>query len=227
MTEAWRNPEAPWWAKLRRASIHIAEGRKGVEAFERSTPWMVGVMGWAETLMPRLIYVVWFMAFGLLFVGGLTLGTRVDRWRLLLLFVGTFAPLLLEIVTANQVGLFNQGRYFLTGAVGLPLLGAHVLGRRGLPADRLRLLTGLLAVLLLPIHLVCLVVTMDRWDSGLRSLNPYNGSWQPPLGVTLPIVTGAAAVTVLFVVYWLASRTPTSAATRPDPIDAKCENVPV
>jgi hypothetical protein len=175
---------------------------------------MVGVMGWAETLMPRLIYVVWFAAVGLLVLGGMVVGARVDRWRLLALFVGTFAPLLLlEIATANQIGWFNQGRYFLTGAVGLPMLGAYVLARRRLTADQLRSITRLLAFLLLPIHLVCLVYTMDRWDSGLRSLNPFNGSWTPALGVALPIVAGVAAVTVLSVVYWLASRTP---ADEPD-----------
>jgi hypothetical protein len=88
------------------------------------------------------------------------------------------------------------------------MLGAYILARRRLTADQLRSTTRLLAFLLLPIHLVCLVYTMDRWDSGLRSLNPFNGSWTPPLGVALPIVAGVAAVAVLFVVYWLASRTP-------------------
>jgi hypothetical protein len=181
---------------------------------------MVGVMGWAETLMPRLIYVVWFAAVGLLVLGGMVVGARVDRWRLLALFFGTFTPLLLlEIATANQIGWFNQGRYFLTGAVGLPMLGAYVLARRRLTADQLRSATRLLAFLLLPIHLVCLVYTMDRWDSGLHSLNPFNGSWTPPFGVAVPIVVGAVAVAVLFAVYWLASRTP---AEEPDP-----EPVPV
>jgi hypothetical protein len=179
---------------------------------------MVGVMGWAETLMPRLVYVIWFMAFGLLFLGGLAVGNRVDRWRLLALFVGTFAPLtLLEIATANQVGLFNQGRYFLTGAVGLPLLGALVLAHRRLTATQTRSVTRVLAIMLLPIHLLCLLFTIARWRSGLVSLNPLNGSWTPVYGVAPPILTGIAAVAVLFVVYWHASRIPAEVDAEPEP----------
>jgi predicted membrane protein DUF2142 len=190
---------------------------------------MVGVMGWTETLMPRLIYLVWFMAAGLLLLGGLIMGSRVDRWRVLALLVATFAPLLLlEIATANQVGLFNQGRYFLTGAVGLPMLGAYIVARHGLTDQQLRVITRFLAAILLPIHLVCLVFTMDRWDSGQRSLNPFNGSWHPPYGTALPLVLGTVAVAVLFLVYWSASRpADPPSATEPDPADTESETVPV
>jgi hypothetical protein len=185
---------------------------------------MVGVMGWAETLMPRLVYGVWFLAFGLLFLGGLAIGDRVDRWRLVALFIGTFAPLtLLEIATANQVGLFNQGRYFLAGAVGLPLLGALVLARRRLSATQTRSMTLVLAVLLLPIHLLCLLFTIARWRSGLVSLSPLNGSWTPVYGVALPIITGTVAVVVLFVVYWLASRIPPTQDSEREPAEGQAE----
>ncbi len=176
---------------------------------------MVGVMGWAETLMPRLIYMAWFAALGLLVLGGLMVGGRVDRWRLLALFFATFVPLLtLEILTANQIGFFNQGRYFLPGAVGLPLLGAHILARRGFTAEQFRSMTRLFALLLLPIHLVCLAYTMCRWQSGLRSLNPFTGSWSPPYGSVLPLISAALAVAVLFVVYWQATRVPVDPPSR-------------
>jgi hypothetical protein len=170
---------------------------------------MVGVTGWAEVLMPRLVYVVWFMAGGMLILAALMLGNRVDRWRLLALFVGTFGPLLtLEVLTANQVGWFNQGRYFLPGAVGLPLFAAYILARRGFTAEQLRSITRLFAALLLPIQLVCLVYSMDRWSSGLLSLNPFNGSWHPPYGVVLPLVLTSLAIAALFAMYWRASRVP-------------------
>lgn len=170
---------------------------------------MVGVTGWAEVLMPRLVYVVWFMAAGSLLLGALILGNRVDRWRLLALFFGTFAPLLaLEVITANQVGWFNQGRYFLPAAVGLPLLAAYILARRGLTDTDLRSITRLLAVLLLPIQLICVVYSMDRWSSGLLSLNPFNGSWHPPYGVVLPLVLTILGIGGLLALYWRASRVP-------------------
>lgn len=174
---------------------------------------MVGVMGWAETLQPRLIYVAWFMAVGVLLLGAFALGGRGDRWRILLLVVGTFAPLLgMELLLVNSIGWFNQGRYFLPGAVGLPLLAAHILAKRGFTAVQLRATTRMLAILLLPIHLVCLAYTMCRWQSGLQILNPFKGSWMPPYGPVIPLVLETVGVVVLFVVYWRASRIPTPAA---------------
>lgn len=170
---------------------------------------MIGVMGWAETLMPRLIYVVWFMAAGLLILGGIALGNRVEKWRMLALIFGTFVPLLgMELLLVNQIGWFNQGRYFLPGAVGLPMLGAWILSRRALKPEQMRTLTRLFALILLPIHLVCLAFTMARWQSGLISVNPFNGSWVPPYGHLLPLLAATIGVIVLFVVYWRASRIP-------------------
>lgn len=166
---------------------------------------MIGVTGWSELLQPRLIYVVWFTAAGVLVLGGFILGDRRDRLRMGGLFAGTFVPLLAyEVLTANE-GWFNQGRYFLPGAVGVPMLGAHVLARR-LRAGDLRALTRTLATLLLPIQFVVLAYTMTRWQSGLQSLNPLKGSWLPPLGPVLPLVLGGAGVLVLGPMIWLSSR---------------------
>lgn len=177
---------------------------------------MVGVMGWAETLMPRLIYVAWFMAAGLLLLGALAMGTRVDRWRMLALGLGTFVPLIgAELLLVNQISWFNQGRYFLPGAVGLPLLGAHILARRGFNAEQMRATTRIFAVILLPIQLVCLAYTMCRWQSGLRILNPFKGTWIPPYGVVLPLAAGTLGTIVLFVMYWRASRIPVEVSAGP------------
>jgi hypothetical protein len=194
---------------------------------------MVGVMGWNETLMPRMIYVIWFMAAGLLILGALVLGDRTDRWRLLALGFGTFVPLLVaELLVVNKVGWLNQGRYFMAGAVGLVLLAAWIMSRRGLTPVHMRTMTRLFAVLLLPIHLVCLVFTMARWQSGLISLNPFNGSWVPPYGHVLPLAAGTLGVIVLFVMYWLASRIPVEPAAPQDdnnrePAAIAPENQPV
>jgi hypothetical protein len=175
---------------------------------------MIFAGGWAELFAPGLIYVAWLMALGLLLAGAVIFGRRSDRWRLAALFVASFAPLiLLEISSVNQIGWFNQGRYFLPGAVGLPLFAAHILAHRGFGAERLRTATRFLAGALLPIQVVCLVYTMARWDSGLRSLNPFNGSWQPPAGVALPIAFACVAVVVLFAMYWQASRIPATPTT--------------
>jgi hypothetical protein len=186
---------------------------------------MVGVMGWAETLQPRLIYVAWFMAAGLLLIGPLILGKRVDRWRMLALTAATFVPLLgAEMVLVNDTGWFNQGRYFLPGAVGLPMIGALIMARRGLTADHVRTMTRLLAVVLLPIQFVCLVFTMCRWQSGEVLLNPFKGSWLPPYGAVLPLVCGLLGVLVQFFMYWRAARVPAAPQPAIDadtgPVDA-------
>jgi hypothetical protein len=178
---------------------------------------MVGVMGWAETLMPRLVYVVWFSALGLLVLGALVVGKRSQRWRLTAYFIGAFGPyVVMEIVLIDQIGLFNQGRYFLPGAVGIPLLAAHVLAHRVLTAEHFRSMTRLLAFLLLPIHLLCLAYTMTRWQSGLAILNPLKGSWEPPYGSELPLALGALAVVVLLAMYWTASRLPKTPEDTPE-----------
>lgn len=167
---------------------------------------MVGVMGWAETLQPRLLYLVWFVSVGLLVLGGFVLGGRTEKWRLVALFLGSFVPLVAaEILLVETLGWFNQGRYFLPGAVGLPMLGALVLAHRGLTAAQIRTLTRTLVVVLLPFHLVCLAYSMTRWQSGLEILNPLRGTWTPPLGPVLPLVVGAVAVAVLFAMFWRAS----------------------
>lgn len=39
--EAWRDPEAPWWAKLRRARLHIEDVRRQARELEDSSAWTV------------------------------------------------------------------------------------------------------------------------------------------------------------------------------------------
>jgi hypothetical protein len=167
---------------------------------------MVGVMGWAETLQPRLVYLAWFIAVGFLVLGGYVLGGRLERWRMIALFLATFVPLIAaELVLVETLGWFNQGRYFLPGAVGLPMLGAHVMARHGVTATQFRTVIRMLVVGLLPFQLICLSYTMTRWQSGGAILNPLEGSWMPPLGPVVPLVVGAAAVLVLGVMFWRAA----------------------
>jgi hypothetical protein len=170
---------------------------------------IVGGMGWANSPIPRLLFVLWYVPFGLLFVGALALGDRSDRWRTLALFLGAFAPMvLLEVLIANRTGYFTQGAYYMPGAVALPVFGAYVLARRVFTGAEVRMATRTFAVLLVPVQLVALVYTMARWNSGLVSLNPFNGSWHPPYGVVLPLVLGLLGTIGVFVTYWTASRIP-------------------
>lgn len=119
----------------------------------------------------------------------------------------------MEILLANNTSFWNQGRYFLPGAVGLCLLAAHIIAKRGATAVHMRTMTRLFAVILLPIHLIALPFVMPRWQSGGRSSNPLKGDWLPHYGAVLPLVFIVLAVAVLFVTYWQASRIPVDAPT--------------
>ncbi|MFD1046079.1 hypothetical protein ACFQ1S_11140, partial [Kibdelosporangium lantanae] len=135
--------------------------------------------------------------------------TTLHVMLLLALFFATFVPLLgAEMVLMNSVGIFNQGRYFLTGAVGLPMLGAYYMARNRLTGDQVSRLTRMFAVILLPFHFVCMVYSLTRYTSGLRSLNPFNGSWQPPYGVILPMVLAVVGIAIQYVVFFRNSKAP-------------------
>jgi hypothetical protein len=52
MDQRWRDPDAPWWAKLRRAQAHISEVQQWVSALQGTQPWSIqrepaGEDGWA------------------------------------------------------------------------------------------------------------------------------------------------------------------------------------
>jgi hypothetical protein len=52
MEQRWMDPEAPWWAKLRRARVHINEVQQRVVALEEADGWSIqrepaGPDGWA------------------------------------------------------------------------------------------------------------------------------------------------------------------------------------
>jgi hypothetical protein len=179
---------------------------------------MIAVPGWAELEMPRLVYTVWMMVVGLPLLAGFALGNRVEKWRLGALAFGAFIPLIvLELLSVNRISWFNQGRYFLPAAVALPMLAAFVLARHGFGAQHFRTMTRLFALLTLPIHVGCLMYTMTRWQSGMRSLNPLEGDWTPPWGSMLPLVLVTGGALLLFAAYWRASRIPEPVHSVPDP----------
>ncbi|MFD0817973.1 DUF2142 domain-containing protein [Micromonospora zhanjiangensis] len=161
---------------------------------------MVGVTSWLDTRMPAPAYLLWQFAAAALVVMALVFGTRVDRWRLLVLILGGVA----------------QGRYMLPMLAGVLLFAAYVLEQRGIDADRSRTTVRLLVLLFVPIHLFCLVFTMVRWQHGLParlgfgSLDPFLGPWHPVLGSATPLV---ASVLGLAVIGWLAWTAPTRRLT--------------
>ncbi len=179
------------WTEVQRWPDYIAE--------------MVGVMSWLDAQLPGLVYIVWPVVAGAVVIWGYLFGDRSSRLRLVALGIaGTLVPLAISVVYANTFGFITQGRYLLPVLVGLPMLGAFLIGEYGLPADVSRTLTRLCIVVLMPIHVVALAFTMIRWQHGQvrgAGLNPLAGPWHPVLGSVTPLL---AAVVGLAVVAWLA-----------------------
>ncbi|MBT8225947.1 MAG: DUF2142 domain-containing protein [Dactylosporangium sp.] len=174
---------------------------------------MVGVLAWLDAPLAGPSYVLWFMAFGLLYCSGLALGTWTQRWRLIVLTLVTFAvPIVGDTLGARTYGLVSQGRYVLPIAVGLPVLAAYALGDRAVfVGGAARSVTRLLAVPLVLIHFGGLINTMIRWQYGIpgfpkaQHIDPFGGDWIPPLGPYLPVALGTLAVGLMLAYAWAAS----------------------
>jgi hypothetical protein len=185
----------------------------------------VGVMGWLDTVLPGLVYVAWEAGVAALVIGGCVLGERSGRLRMLgLLVAGFVVPLVISVVTYNQLGGQIQGRYLLPVLVGLPILGAFLVDRFGLDAARSRFLVRLYTVVLLPLQFVALAFTMVRWQSGIQGaygpVDPLSGPWHPPLGSLAPLVVCVLGL-ILLTRLVTASRTG-SALAPAEPIPAEC-----
>jgi hypothetical protein len=177
---------------------------------------MVGMTSWLYfVFMPAPAYVVWLVLAGAVIVLALLFGGGIERFRLAgLITGGLLMPTAIQIAFMNRTGFITQGRYLLPGLVGVLLLAGYVLERRGLDPARGRTLTRMLVVALLPIHLLCLVVGMARWQRGIpadgrigiSTLNPFGGRWQPPLTSVTPLVLEIAGLAVLGWLAWTAHR---------------------
>jgi Predicted membrane protein (DUF2142) len=201
--------------------------RQTLEYWRNYADEMVGVTAWLDTRMPAPAYLVWEFGVAALVVWGFVLADRAGRWRLAVLAAGGLGiPFAMQVLFVNRYGFITQGRYLLPVAVGLPMLGAFLIQRYGLAADKSRSLLGVYALGVLPIHLVCLVYTMIRWQHGirltgpLRSMNPFTGTWQPPLGTVLPLAAMAAGLLLLGWLTWRGGRPGAQPAAAQQQVDA-------
>jgi hypothetical protein len=184
---------------------------------------MVGVTSWLDTTMPRPFYLVYAYFVAALLVWAFVWADRDGRLRLgTLVGLGVAVPYAMQVAYVNKNGFVTQGRYLLPVLVGAPILAAYLLHeQRALPAERVRFLRRLYAVVLLPVHLVLLVFTMIRWQrglrvsEGLRGLNPFSGDWSPPLGSATPLLAMSVGLVILGVLLWRDA--PAVAAVAPEP----------
>ncbi|WP_040391103.1 DUF2142 domain-containing protein [Catelliglobosispora koreensis] len=175
------------------------------------TDELVGVMAWNDTLLPGPVYAVWQGA-ALLFVFlGFAAATWAGRIRFMLIFTGAVVvPTAIQLLAANSSGFVLQGRYVLPLLVGFPLLGAWILEERGFPDAWARPLSKLFAVILVPLHVLFLAYTMQRWQAGVEDkikLSKIIGptQWQPVLGSKLPLLLTILGALALTVILWRAA----------------------
>lgn len=199
------------------------------ENWRRYLDEMVGVTGWLDTRMSTVFYTVWQLLAGGVLLLAVLFASRLDRLRIaILLFGGVAVPALLEVRYANETGFITQGRYLLPILAGLLLFAGFVLDERGLPVAQARSAVRIVAGVLLPIHLVCLLYTLARWQRGLppvgefgiTSLDPLRGDWHPIVGPVVPLVVETAGLLVVGVLVWVVSarpppRPPPAAAAEP------------
>jgi hypothetical protein len=172
----------------------------------------IGAFNWLETRIPAPAYLVWEGMASTLLVAAFAIGRRIDRYRLIALFIGGVGfPLAMQLYYINSVGLITQGRYLLPMLVGLVLMAGYILSERGLPENMSRSLTRLAIAFLLPLQLAGLAYNMVRWQRGIPNgiglgwLNPFVGAWKPVLSPWTPLLAAAIGLVVLAWLGWIAA----------------------
>ena len=187
-------------ADLVRATV----GRTGLFYFE-----MLGNLGWLDTGLPGLSYLLLTAALGALVLLAVAVGTRRYVVAMLATIVITVVtPIVLEAWQYREYGLYWQGRYTLPIAVGVPLLAVFAL--QSDPGRRV-LLRGwfvpAVAGMLVVAQVLAFYQALRRWSVGENGPVFYwlDPKWTSIVPQFLLIVAYAAAF-VAFVVWLLGGR---------------------
>ncbi|WP_433053867.1 DUF2142 domain-containing protein [Dactylosporangium sp. CS-033363] len=186
----------------------IADGR--AEFWARQ---IVGQFNYGETTISIAVIGLWYALCLALVAPALVLGDRRLRLGIATAFAGSAALLVaLELYFAPKVGQFAHGRYVMPLGVGVILLAPLAAGYSGwLSASRWRERAVLVAAALtVPMQLYALARVMTRFERGISAgLNPFGGSWTPPLGSVLPLLCALVGAGLLGVIVTRSSVRPT------------------
>jgi hypothetical protein len=184
--------------------LQAAVKREGVWSEE-----LVGVFGSHEVLAPLVTYVIWWVAAGGVALLAVVRGARRDAITLVGLgAVCVLAPIALQFAHARNLGIVWQGRYMLPVAMGIPLLGAVVLGSRSPGRGAPSWLAPTVFVVLPIAAFLAFAEALRRYAVGVDGPIVYlHPAWQPPGGVVLWLcVNLAATASLVAALSWLASR---------------------
>ncbi len=191
---------------LARATV----GRTGLFYFE-----MLGNLGWLDTGLPGLSYLLLTAALGALVLLAVAVGTRryvVAMFATIMITVAT--PIALEAWQYREYGLYWQGRYTLPIAVGVPLLAVFALqsdtGRRAvLRGWFVPAVAGMLVVA----QVLAFYQALRRWSVGENGPVFY---WLDPKWTSIVpqflLILAYATAFVAFVVWLLGRRSAEVAA---------------
>ena len=160
---------------------------------------MVGVLGWADVSLPKVLVGGWLLGVVALVAWGLRHADRRARaWLVVLGLVVLALPVLADVRSAPTIGFVWQGRYTLPIAVGLPLLAGVLLDRRRpVPAH----LGGGAALALAAVgvgHVVALVAVLRRFRVGVDgTVGGALGAPGTVLGIEGWVVLGVTVVVAL------------------------------
>ena len=172
---------------------------------------MLGNLGWIDTTLPGLTYLLLTVALGALVLLAVAVGTRPYVVMMLAAMVITVVtPIVLEAWQYNTYGLYWQGRYTLPIAVGVPLLAVFALqsepGRRVLlRGSFIPALGGMLVVA----HVLAFYQALRRWSVGANGPVFY---WLHPDWTSIVpqflLIVAYSVVFVAFIVWLLGGRSP-------------------
>jgi hypothetical protein len=146
---------------------------------------MIGNLGWLDTGLPSLTYLLFTAVLGALVLLAVAVGARRYAVAMLTAIAITIlTPILLEAWQYREYGLYWQGRYTLPIAVGVPLLGVFALqtdtARRALLQGWFVPAVGGMLVLA---QVLAFNQALRRWSVGANGPVLYwlHPRWTPPL----------------------------------------------
>lgn len=152
---------------------------------------MVGVLGWADVTLPRVLVAAWLAAVVVLLVVAMRRADRRARaWLAVLAGIVLLLPIVADLRSAATIGFVWQGRYTLPVAVGLPVLAGILLDRAG---ERVRVGPAPAVVLVATGHVVALLAVGRRFQVGIPAdlwTHLTGGAWEPPVADGLLLAIG-------------------------------------
>lgn len=164
---------------------------------------IVGQFGYGETTMSPYAILLWYALIAVVVLPALWRGGARVRLVMLGLLVAGFGFLVgLEVLFLPKGAWFSHSRYALPVLAGVVLIAAWGWRGPGRSVAPWYLPVALVAATL-PVHGYALARVMTRFEAGIEAgLNPFAGSWRPPMGPVLPFVCVLVGVAMLTAAAW-------------------------